>query len=908
MSHCHCHHNKRCDPCHCKIKKAGLKEIEGSKYRIVVDESEQKVEIFNCKTGCTVDLIDLPGDFCDSWNGGVGDMGARAFAANSTCLTAENAASLALKYKTFIPTLPNQLLSCNESLTVTPDMIYLTTQNTNTFAVIFGDTSGNYVVAIRRKDGKIMWKREVSSYTGLAGDYTRGAPVVQGDYAWFLASNVFNFVQSTMDPDNPSVDLGFRFSGVVPFKGTNRRNASAVCINRHTGDLVWVKQYGKVASTWNDPDNFLQFGFGCTVIPDFDMNGDGTTIPLLIAGTNYVGQYFWNGILLNQRGPTFVSAGIQRRLRSYINQGSLLFINGFTGEVIKETALGPRNLVAGEVIQTSGGIFDPFIPGHASVQVRENIVVSPLVAGATFNYDISGGNWTCVTFNKDAAILGISEFKDTVPAFMNGLAAFDNTGAPITLLTGQTVAANPTYHEVNVRVNILWVAGQEGQTFTVPAGANPALQFSVADLVGLRISKQLFPGHTLSANDAYELRYAGPSTWAAPVAVNYNSNGSAVEVYLATGQAHKTPYDECLFFDSDYSTEVPAGSNFNSRQQLISDAVQTGVVANIRAAEAQMVSLLKQQIAIAETSISPRGKMSLFDSIVAFNLRPGALGQIIWHYKTAGFDAWQFPQQPSTAPNNGAGRSLAIPNGFTELRHFWEQPSGLDGDMGQRACLVKATGKKDKVVWASKQGVAGVIELSNVVAGPTTYTEKFFRYLGPASTLGGANYGSAVDDKRLYTSQRNISGDRNTPIPNSTNYYVPYAYYPRVNDTIPAPSPAVVWVPGDMYLSATDLETGQIVWESLLAPGYNAPSSKRGCGVSCSPGIVFASASNDSLNLFDSATGVLLKQLPGEAGNSWAGIADNEVYAWIGRSFGGTSTQYLRVFSLPKSVLRSCQK
>lgn len=898
-----CDKEKRnCNSCSRKIRKAGLKEIKCSKYRIVVNEDESKVEIFNCKTGCSVDLIDLPGDFCQSWNGGVADPGARAFAKESKLLTAENADKLSLKYKTFIPTLPNQLLSCNESLTVVPDAIYLTTQNSNTFAAISGDYSGNYVLAIRRRDGHILWKKEFATYTGLLGDYTRGAPTVHGDYMWMLSSNVFNQVQSTADPANPNVDLGLKAFTAIPFKGTGRRNASAVCVNRHTGELVWVKQYGKLANSWNDSDNFRGFGFGCTVIPEYDMKGDGTKIPLLIAGTNYVGQYFWNGVVFNSRGSTFLSAGLQRRLRTYINQGSLMFINGLTGEVITETPLGPRNLVAGEKIQKSGDIFDPFIPGHDTVQVRENIDIAPLPSGPTFNYNIKGGNWTCVTFNKDAAILGVSEFKDTVPAFMNGLPAFTNTGAPVILSTGQTVAGNPTFNEMNVRVDILWVPGMEGEKFTVPAGSDPLLEFSVSELVGLRISKNLLPGHTLNDNDAYELRYAGPSSWAAPVAVNYNSNGVPVEVYLGTGQGHKTPYDECLFFDSNYSTEVPPGSNFNDRQQLISDAVQTGIVANIRAAENTATSLCHQTAVIAETSLSPRGKMNLFDSVVAFDIRPGNLGKIIWHYKNTGFDAWQFPQQPSPFPNNGAGRSQSVANGFTELRHFWEQPSGLDGDMGQRACLVKASGKKDKVVWASKQGLAGVLELSDVSSGPSTYTEKIYRYIGPASTLGGANYGSAVDDVTLYTAQRNISGDKNFPIPNSSNYYVPYSYYPRINDTIPPPPSAVVWKPGDQYISAMNLETGNIEWESLIAPGFTAPTSSRGCGLACSPGIVFAAAANNSLNLFDSKTGSLLKMLPGEAGNSWVGIADNEVYAWIGRAMGGTPTQYLRVFSLPKNV------
>lgn len=895
-------------------KKSRLKELKCSNYRLVVDEENQKVEVYNCKTGCTVDLVDLPGDFCDSWNGGVGDEGARAFAKNSTLLTAKNAPFLDLKYKTFIPTAPAQTLNAYQSVTVVHDAIYLTTQNTNLFALPLGLTSGNYVVAIRRTDGKILWQKNFGDYTGLAGDGARGAPNVLGDYMWMVASVLTYPPQSTADPANPTQDLNLRLFGQAPFKGTGRRNASAVCVNRHTGDLVWVKQYGKVAKSWNDDDNFRSFGAESTLIPELDITGNGDKVPVLVAGTSYVGQYFLNGVTFSSRpNNKLVSAGIQRGLRSYINQGSVMFIHALTGDVIVETPVGPRNLVAGEKINKPGdanyeAIRDPFIPGHDHVQVRLNVAAGPLTPGSRFS--INGGNWTCVTLHRDAADLGISEFRDTVPAILNGIIATSNIGTPVVLTTGQTVAANPTYQEMNVRIEIQWVPGFEGDKFTVVGHANPLQQFSVnPDLIGLRITKKLLAQDVLTADEAYELRYAGPSCWAAPAAINYDAYGNPVELYVATGQGHKTPYDEVLFFDSRYSTEVPPNSNFNDRQQAISDAVSTGDIAAIRQAEENAATLCKATADLADTAISPRGKLNLIDSIVAIDLRPGNLGKILWHYKTVGFDAWQFPQSASPFPNNGAGRSQAVANGFVEFANFWEQPPGLDGDMGQRASLVKGKhGKKDKIVWASKQGIGGVIDITDVTSGPSTPSTKVFRYLGSASTLGGANYGSAVDDKRLYTVQRNFSGDGNVPLNGSSNYYTPYAYYPKVNDTMPPSSPPVIWNLGDQYVSAMNLDTGEIEWESLLSPGFTATAASRGSGASCTPGLVIAQAADNKLRLFDSTTGAIVNAFDSEAGNSWAGVADNEIYAWIGRATGGTPTQYFKVFSLPEKITKKHKK
>lgn len=897
-----------------KSKPQKLKELKCSNYRLVVDEENQKVEVFNCKTGCTVDLVDLPGDFCDSWNGGVGDQGARAFAKNSTLLNAKNAPDLELKYKTFIPTNPSQKLNAYQSVTVVQDAIYLTSQNTNLFALPLGQTTGNYVVAIRRTDGKILWQKNFGDYTGFVGDATRGAPNVLGDYMWMVSSVLSYPPQSTADPADPTQDLNLRLFGTVPFKGTGRRNASAVCVNRHTGDLVWVKQYGKVAKSWNDDDNFRTFGAESTLIPELDITGNGDKVPVLVAGTNYVGQYFISGLTYSSRpNNKIVSTGLQRRLRSYINQGSLMFIHALTGDVIFETAVGPRNLLAGEKINKPGdanyeAIRDPFIPGHDHVQVRLNVTAGPLTPANRF--DVNGGNWTCVTLHRDAVDLGISEFRDTVPNILNGITATSNAGVQVVLTAGQTVAANPTYQEMNVRIEIKWVPGFEGDKFTVVGHANPLQQFSVSpDLIGLRITKKLLAQDVLTADEAYELRYAGPSAWAGPVAVNYDAYGNPVELYLATGQGHKTPYDESLFFDSRYSTEVPPNSNYNDRQQAISNAVATGNVAAIRLAEENSVALCRQTAILADTAISPRGKLNLIDSIVAIDLRPGNLGKILWHYKSSGFDAWQYPQGISPFPNNGAGRSQAVANGFVELANFWEQPSGLDGDMGQRCCLVKGkNGKKDKIVWASKQGLGGVINITDVTSGPSVPSTRVFRYLGSASTLGGANYGSAVDDKKLYTVQRNFSGDGNFPLAGSSNYYTPYAYYPQINNTLPPSSPPVIWGLGDQYVSAMNLDTGEIEWESLLSPGFTATAASRVSGTCCTPGLVIAQAADNKLRLFDSATGTIVNALDSQAGNSWAGVADNEIYAWIGRETGGTPTQYFKVFSLPETITKKHKK
>lgn len=834
-------------------------------------------------------------EFKDTWIAGVADIGARAFAEKSTLLTAENAKNIALKYETLIATTPTEVLQTNQSVTVTEDTIYLTSFNASNFSGWFGDSSGYYVAAIRRSDGFILWQREWMDYTGDPRSGSRSAPSVYGDYIYCLSSNAFTAVQSTADPDNPNNDLGLKLFGFLPVTGSGKRPGVA-CINKNTGDLVWYKEYGNLATNWNDDDNFRSFGFSGVIIPNIDLTGNGDETPVFVVGTNYVGQYFIGALLFQDRpNGNLIGSNIQRRLRSYINQGTIMFIHALTGKLILETPIGPRNLLAGEKINAPGDmdyeeIRDPFIPGHGNVQVRLNIDSGPLTPGDRF--DIDGGNWTCFTLHKDAADLGVSEFGNTVPEILDGITASDNTGNLVTLTAGETVDDNLNYQEMNVRIDLEWVNGFEGNVFTVVGHSNPAQQFSVdPDLLGLRITKKLLPQDTLTEDEAYELRYAGPSTWNGPPAYKVDDNGVPVEIYIATGQGHKTPYDEALFFDSNYSSEVPANSNYNDRQQAIADAIMTEDLVTIRAAQDNSVELCRQRALLADTAISPRGKMNYIDSIVALNLRPGHLGEVIWNFRSLGFDAWQIPEQPSTNPNVGSKRSAQVANGFVEASHFWEQPAGLDGDMGQRCCCVG-----DKLVWASKQGQGGVLQLTDVNAGPSDYSVLHWKYLGTSSTLGGANFGSAVDNDKIYTVQRNLSGDDFQPLPNSTNFFTPHPYVPRLNDVTPTPSPLVKWDLRNQYMSAMNVHTGEIEWEALMSPGVLDLARSRNLALCCSPGIVFATTVDGKLRLFDSKDGTILNEFDSEIGSAWAGIADNEIYVWQGKA--ASPTKYLRVYKL----------
>jgi hypothetical protein len=913
-----------------KQKSEKLTTISCSKYEVVINEEEQRAEVLNKKTGKTVNLVDLPGDFVDEWNSGTSGLDSLSYAENSKELNVKNIKDLELKYKTFIPTLPEETLQCNDNVTVTLDSIYLTSQNSDLFAPLLGNPTGNYVVAINRSNGKIRWKKLFADLTGNPSSASRGAPTIWGDYMFVSSSNVFSAIQSTADPEDPTKDLGFKLFGFFPITGSGFRPA-IVCLNRHTGDIVWIERYGKVASNFNDVDNFRTFGFGMRVVSDVDITGNGDKRTLLLVGSNQGGQYFMPYFFNQDRpGGTQIGPALQRDrtdfggpLRPYTSQGSVMIIDALTGGLMKELPLGAANLKEKDVIVKGGPdpMFDPFIPGKNSVRVRLPVDEVPLKSTLTANYNIENGNWTSLNLNADAAFLGVPEIKDTVPAFADGVKGLTNQGVEVTLTAGETVAANPNYDGMNVRINIVWVLGSPGEWFTVPEGSAPLQQFYVDVLVGMRVTKQLLNNHELSENEAYELRYAGPSCWASPFPVNFDKCDRPVEFYVTTGQGHKVPYDESLYFDSssNYSNnKVPVNSNFIARQQLIanvSNALNPSLLA-IRAQEKISLDVVKQRTFLSETAISPRGKLNRTNAVVAVNLRPGNFGEELWSFATSGFDQWTSGQSTG-GRNSGYSRELVEGSefngaGFVQSKNFYETPMGVDGDFGERCYLIKGEKKRckkkreaDKIFWANKQGHGGVLELSSVNKGPSTYEVKVWRIQGTPATDGGSNYGSCSDKKNLYTLQQNIADNAKHPVNGSENFYDTYPYYPQMNDKYPN-KPLVAWNPAQSYVSSMDLE-GKINWETLISP--DAPENPSKAGLSCTDELLFVGSSRGSnpavnegrLRVFETRKGKQVKEFVQEFGNSSVAIADNEVYVWMGRpAAGGQAVQYFRTYSLQK--------
>jgi len=113
---------------------------------------------------------------------------------SETTINASNASRLAVKW----------VFSTAGSVSATPTVAGN--------IVYFPDWSGN-IYAVNKNTGAQIWSRSVSTYTGLAGDFSRTSPAVYGNYL------VFGDNQGQLGP---------------------HQGANEIAVNRFTGDLLWI--------------------------------------------------------------------------------------------------------------------------------------------------------------------------------------------------------------------------------------------------------------------------------------------------------------------------------------------------------------------------------------------------------------------------------------------------------------------------------------------------------------------------------------------------------------------------------------------------------------------------------------------------------------------------------------------
>jgi polyvinyl alcohol dehydrogenase (cytochrome) len=234
-----------------------------------------------------------------------------------------------------------------------------------------------------------------------------------------------------------------------------------------------------------------------------------------------------------------------------------------------------------------------------------------------------------------------------------------------------------------------------------------------------------------------------------------------------------------------------------------------------------------------------------FDSVMALDLKNGA---VRWATKALSYDVWTV----DCIPFLGDGDNCP-------------SPAGPDFDFGQAPALFSVRGGEngkpfDLVGAGQKSGQYWALD-------PRTGAVVWVTQAGPGGTAGGLQWGSAVDDTRVYTANAN------------SNMLPPYGS-------------SGVW-------SGLDAATGQILWQTLPPNGGSTSGP-----VTTANGLVFG-CSLDPLGYMyalDASTGnVLWSFASGGSCLSGAAISDGMLFWGSGYSnFGfGTPNNKLYAFGLP---------
>ena len=240
------------------------------------------------------------------------------------------------------------------------------------------------------------------------------------------------------------------------------------------------------------------------------------------------------------------------------------------------------------------------------------------------------------------------------------------------------------------------------------------------------------------------------------------------------------------------------------------------------------------------------------DAIMSLDLSTGA---IKWVHKLQGFDAW------TTAC---IGLPTACPS-----------PNGPDYDFGQGAMLIPT--KAGDIVAAGEK--AGIMWGLNADTGAIVWKT----LVGPGSSLGGMEWGSATDGNRIYFAVANLN-------------FGPAAHYTMVNPPkgTPTTSDAGSW-------GAVDPATGAIIWQTADPNGsidIGAVSVANGVVYVGSMGSLFVpglAATQPTMFALDARNGTQLwSYASGGSVNAGPAIVDGTVYWGSGYAhlgFGGGNNQ-----------------
>ncbi|WP_225099056.1 PQQ-binding-like beta-propeller repeat protein [Streptomyces sp. CoH27] len=243
-----------------------------------------------------------------------------------------------------------------------------------------------------------------------------------------------------------------------------------------------------------------------------------------------------------------------------------------------------------------------------------------------------------------------------------------------------------------------------------------------------------------------------------------------------------------------------------------------------------------------QTGCTPPSPDDHIDSILALRLKTG---RIAWSRSSLSADSWTFPHPEGPDYDFGSGPNLYT----TKVK-------------GKRTRLLGA-GQKSGVYWAVDPATGKVVWQTQV---------------GPGGIIGGIEFGTAVDGKRVYAAITNSE------------------HVPTTITSVTGQKSTVT----SGFFAALDASTGKIRWQTADPKGDSILDLGP---VSSANGVVYAGSTSGDMYALDGATGTVKWSFAsGAPVAGGAAIVGGSVYWGSGYYVPGTTNNKLYAFSLPGSI------
>lgn len=798
-------------------------------------------------------------------------------------ITTGNISTLEEKFRTPLSDVEGGKADVYTNPTVTYDgVIYMTTQTQYTPQGIPRSDKGGEVMAISALSGEILWRRQVSEYSGVPFDFSRAAPAVFSQYIYIGTGT--QTPQSIVPYESTLTSL---FTGQLVGQGTGTRQ-SVICIDRMTGDLAWKTFVGETATTINDPDNWLYITQSPIVKRVYD--ADQNARDVVIVGSSS-GQSFVPSFYTNDYGGTNLPLAEQLNFQM-TDVGKVFFLDAITGELITTTSVGPPLLTVGDTVPSSSSLNGGGL--GTLVAIRHLVTPEDLQEGGVLNpvqpqYGIVE---TFITY-----ILEYGNGSATIPAPLDGIDVVDTTNTIVSLAGGAPVSL--TLDKVVVRVDAQFVIGRSEVVIGSTTYSTTDASTGLAGQTGLRpvrIGRVVFVGQTITDEEtAYQLNYYGGSVWGNSIVSFEGESELSNDIFITTGQPHFLPWEQST------ALNPPSIPTFFQSQQLIYEAQQNYIndptTENYDIMQQTYDAYLESiQNRFTETLRCQRIRDFRFCSVIRLSLRPSDFGEITWSSQSTAYDYWLY------AALNGRSVSYStdpptITQGYSSIELFLERPIGPDGDYGQGASLfMNEETFNPNLVTATKSGMLFTFELTlnDETFLPNDPTPVLAKMIGNPIVNGSSNYGFTlsrlVDTSTWYfvgiVTQAYFPTSLNPPPPSTTETIINFPFQLR-------------WYtdPDSFYdvlqssVVCYNLYTGDLVWQVPVIPDDTAPYGATLAQVSSSQDLVYIPGCDGRVYIRQLSDGTLVKTLTldNTGGQSSPALVGDTVYLALGRAALGSN-------------------